>query len=73
MISARASDLLIASVKEPSSAAAYGLFYFNEQGTGGSTRLFINYPVRGAVHSYMQFDGALPEYFRRHPAGIECE
>jgi hypothetical protein len=24
--------------------AAYGLFYFNEQGTGGSTRLFINYP-----------------------------
>jgi hypothetical protein len=23
---------------------AYGLFYFNEQGTGGSTRLFINYP-----------------------------
>lgn len=24
--------------------AAYGLFYFDEQGTGGSTRLFINYP-----------------------------
>ena len=24
--------------------AAYGLYYFNEQGTGGSTRLFINYP-----------------------------
>jgi Carboxypeptidase regulatory-like domain/TonB dependent receptor len=24
--------------------AAYGLFYFNEQGTGGSTRLFISYP-----------------------------
>lgn len=24
--------------------AAYGLFYFNEQGTGGSTRLFINSP-----------------------------
>jgi outer membrane receptor protein involved in Fe transport len=24
--------------------AAYGLFYFNEQGTGGSSRLFINYP-----------------------------
>ena len=24
--------------------AAYGLFYFNEQGIGGSTRLFINYP-----------------------------
>jgi len=24
--------------------SAYGLFYFNEQGTGGSTRLFINYP-----------------------------
>ncbi len=24
--------------------AAYGLFYFNEQGTGGSARLFINYP-----------------------------
>ncbi len=24
--------------------AAYGLFYFNEQGTGGSTRLFINFP-----------------------------
>ena len=24
--------------------AAYGLFYFNEQGTGGSTRLFINNP-----------------------------
>ena len=23
---------------------AYGLFYFNEQGSGGSTRLFINYP-----------------------------
>jgi len=23
---------------------AYGLFYFNEQGIGGSTRLFINYP-----------------------------
>jgi len=23
---------------------AYGLFYFNEQGTGGSSRLFINYP-----------------------------
>ena len=26
--------------------AAYGLFYFNEEGTGGSTRLFINYPLR---------------------------
>src|SRR5579872_2203836 len=25
--------------------AAYGLFYFNEQGTGGSARLFINYPL----------------------------
>lgn len=24
--------------------AAYGLFYFNEQGTGGSARLFISYP-----------------------------
>jgi hypothetical protein len=24
--------------------AAYGLYYFNEQGTGGSARLFINYP-----------------------------
>lgn len=24
--------------------SAYGLFYFNEEGTGGSTRLFINYP-----------------------------
>jgi hypothetical protein len=24
--------------------SAYGLFYFNEQGTGGSSRLFINYP-----------------------------
>jgi hypothetical protein len=24
--------------------AAYGLFYFDEQGTGGSSRLFINYP-----------------------------
>ncbi len=24
--------------------AAYGLFYFNEQGTGGSSRLFINNP-----------------------------
>ena len=24
--------------------AAYGLFYFNEQGTGGSSRLFLNYP-----------------------------
>ncbi len=24
--------------------AAYGLFYFNEQGTGGSARLFVNYP-----------------------------
>lgn len=24
--------------------AAYGLFYFDEQGVGGSTRLFINYP-----------------------------
>ena len=24
--------------------AAYGLFYFNEVGTGGSARLFINYP-----------------------------
>jgi outer membrane receptor protein involved in Fe transport len=24
--------------------AAYGLFYFNEVGAGGSTRLFINYP-----------------------------
>lgn len=24
--------------------SAYGLFYFNEQGIGGSTRLFINYP-----------------------------
>jgi outer membrane receptor protein involved in Fe transport len=24
--------------------ASYGLFYFNEQGIGGSTRLFINYP-----------------------------
>ncbi len=24
--------------------AAYGLFYFNEEGIGGSTRLFINYP-----------------------------
>src|SRR3954468_6065186 len=24
--------------------AAYGLFYFNEVGTGGSSRLFINYP-----------------------------
>jgi outer membrane receptor protein involved in Fe transport len=24
--------------------AAYGLFYFNEQGIGGSTRLFINFP-----------------------------
>ena len=23
---------------------AYGLYYFNEQGIGGSTRLFINYP-----------------------------
>ena len=25
--------------------AAYGLFYFNEQGTGGSARLFISYPL----------------------------
>ena len=25
--------------------AAYGLFFFNEQGTGGSSRLFINYPL----------------------------
>ena len=25
--------------------AAYGLFYFNEQGTGGSTRLFFSYPI----------------------------
>ena len=25
--------------------AAYGLYYFNEQGTGGSARLFINYPL----------------------------
>lgn len=24
--------------------AAYGLFYFDEQGTGGSARLFLNYP-----------------------------
>jgi hypothetical protein len=24
--------------------SAYGLFYFNEQGAGGSSRLFINYP-----------------------------
>jgi hypothetical protein len=24
--------------------AAFGLFYFNEQGVGGSSRLFINYP-----------------------------
>ena len=24
--------------------AAYGLYYFNEQGTGGSARLFISYP-----------------------------
>ena len=24
--------------------AAYGLFYFNEEGAGGSSRLFINYP-----------------------------
>jgi hypothetical protein len=24
--------------------SAYGLFYFNEQGIGGSTRLFFNYP-----------------------------
>jgi len=24
--------------------AAYGLFYFNEQGSGGSSRLFLNYP-----------------------------
>jgi hypothetical protein len=24
--------------------AAYGLFYFNEQGTGGSSRLFLNFP-----------------------------
>ena len=24
--------------------AGYGLFYFNEQGTGGSTRLFLSYP-----------------------------
>ena len=24
--------------------AAYGLFYFNEQGTGGSARLFFNFP-----------------------------
>lgn len=24
--------------------AAYGLFYFNEEGTGGSTRLFVNFP-----------------------------
>lgn len=26
---------------------AYGLYYFNEQGIGGSTRLFINYPFAG--------------------------
>jgi len=25
--------------------SAYGLFFFNEQGTGGSARLFINYPL----------------------------
>jgi len=23
---------------------AYGFYFFNEQGTGGSARLFINYP-----------------------------
>jgi hypothetical protein len=28
--------------------AAYGLFYFNEQGVGGSSRLFINYPFAPA-------------------------
>ena len=28
--------------------SAYGLFYFNEQGTGGSSRLFINYPFAPA-------------------------
>ena len=30
--------------KKTAIRAAYGLFYFNEQGTGGSTRLFINFP-----------------------------
>src|ERR1035437_2345721 len=29
--------------------AAYGLFYFNEQGVGGSSRLFINYPFAPKV------------------------
>jgi hypothetical protein len=28
--------------------SSYGLFYFNEQGTGGSARLFINYPFSQA-------------------------
>jgi len=28
--------------------AAYGLFFFNEQGTGGSARLFISYPFAQA-------------------------
>jgi len=30
--------------KKTAIRAAYGLFYFNEQGVGGSTRLFINFP-----------------------------
>jgi hypothetical protein len=28
--------------------SGYGLYYFNEQGTGGSARLFINYPLSQA-------------------------
>ena len=44
MTSARASDFAYRIGKRTVIRSAYGLFYFNEQGIGGSTRLFINYP-----------------------------
>ena len=35
---------LIGSASKTVIRGAYGLFYFNEEGSGGSSRLFINYP-----------------------------
>jgi len=54
---------------------AYGLFYFDEQGTGSSARLFINYPdtVTNAVNcSSTAHACRLPRGFRLHPVQEIC-
>ncbi len=73
MTSARASASLYRMGDRTVIRAAYGLFYFNEQGTGGSTRLFINYPF--AAQYTVTCSSTIPclRTSAGIPRGVECQ